>query len=84
MHHSVKDAGVSRMALGAAGLCLIGQLCTALPAQAAGGTGTATPIEHIVVIFQENVSFDHYFGTYPTALNPPASRPSPRRPARRR
>jgi phospholipase C len=23
-----------------------------------------------VVIFQENVSFDHYFGTYPTALNP--------------
>ena len=71
MHHSVKYAGVSRMALGAAGLCLVGQLCTALPAQAAGGTGTATPIEHIVVIFQENVSFDHYFGTYPTALNPP-------------
>ncbi len=24
----------------------------------------------LVVIFQENVSFDHYFGTYPTALNP--------------
>ena len=23
-------------------------------------------IQHIVVIFQENVSFDHYFGTYPT------------------
>ncbi len=30
----------------------------------------ATPIEHVVVIFQENVSFDHYFGTYPNALNP--------------
>jgi phospholipase C len=29
-----------------------------------------TPIEHVVVIFQENVSFDHYFGTYPTATNP--------------
>ena len=28
-----------------------------------------TPIKHIVVIFQENVSFDHYFGTYPTAAN---------------
>jgi phospholipase C len=27
---------------------------------------TATPIKHVVVIFQENVSFDHYFGTYPT------------------
>jgi phospholipase C len=24
----------------------------------------------VVVIFQENVSFDHYFATYPTALNP--------------
>jgi len=29
---------------------------------------TATPIKHIVAIFQENVSFDHYFGTYPHAL----------------
>jgi phospholipase C len=28
-------------------------------------------IQHIVVIFQENVSFDHYFGTYPNALNLP-------------
>jgi phospholipase C len=26
-------------------------------------------IKHVVVIFDENVSFDHYFGTYPTALN---------------
>ena len=31
---------------------------------------TATPIKHVVVIFQENVSFDHYFATYPKALNP--------------
>src|SRR5713101_9799250 len=28
---------------------------------------TKTPIKHVVVIFQENVSFDHYFGTYPHA-----------------
>ncbi|MBV8598449.1 MAG: hypothetical protein JO017_06465, partial [Actinobacteria bacterium] len=28
---------------------------------------TRTPIKHVVVIFQENVSFDHYFGTYPYA-----------------
>ncbi len=27
-------------------------------------------ILYIVVIFQENVSFDHYFATYPYALNP--------------
>jgi phospholipase C len=33
------------------------------------GGGTATPIKHVVVIFQENVSFDHYFGTYPRATN---------------
>ena len=26
---------------------------------------TATPIRHLVVLFEENVSFDHYFGTYP-------------------
>jgi phospholipase C len=31
---------------------------------------TATPIQHLVVVFQENVSFDHYFGTYPVATNP--------------
>jgi phospholipase C len=30
---------------------------------------TATPIKHLVVIFDENVSFDHYFGTYPNAAN---------------
>jgi len=38
------------------------------PAPKAGAT--ATPIQHLVVIFQENVSFDHYFGTYPNAQNP--------------
>jgi phospholipase C len=32
---------------------------------------TRTPIKNLVVIFQENVSFDHYFGTYPNATNPP-------------
>src|ERR1700740_1029955 len=31
---------------------------------------TTTPIKHVVVIFQENNSFDHYFGTYPNALYP--------------
>ncbi|HEY2106583.1 MAG TPA: alkaline phosphatase family protein [Candidatus Binataceae bacterium] len=32
---------------------------------------TATPIKHVVVIFDENRSFDHYFGIYPHAANPP-------------
>jgi phospholipase C len=35
-----------------------------------GRDDTRTPIRHVVVIFQENVSFDHYFGTYPQATNP--------------
>ena len=34
------------------------------------GVKTATPIKHLVVIFNENVSFDHYFATYPKAINP--------------
>jgi phospholipase C len=41
-----------------------------VPAMAQGSSGTATPIKHVVVIFQENVSFDHYFATYPYAANP--------------
>jgi phospholipase C len=28
-------------------------------------------IKHVVVIFGENISFDHYFGTYPNAVNSP-------------
>ena len=31
---------------------------------------TTTPIKHVVVIFNENESFDHYFATYPYATNP--------------
>ena len=37
---------------------------------------TATPIQHIVVIFQENVSVDHYFATYPYAANNNPGEPS--------
>ena len=52
------------------------------------GTGrTATPIKHLVVIFDENVSFDHYFGTYPYAPNPagaPAFHARPGTPTRAR
>src|SRR5215510_4431607 len=47
----------------------------ALPATAAGNSSipttatTSTPVKHLVIIFQENVSFDHYFGTYPHVMN---------------
>jgi phospholipase C len=33
---------------------------------------TLTPVKHLVVIFGENITFDHYFGTYPYAHNPTA------------
>ena len=43
-----------------------------IDAQSAATTPvTTTPIQHVVVIFGENISFDHYFGTYPQAQNPP-------------
>ena len=41
-----------------------------LEAEVASTVKTKTPIKHLVVIFQENVSFDHYFATYPNATNP--------------
>jgi phospholipase C len=37
---------------------------------AAESLTTTTPIKHLVVIFGENISFDHYFATYPNATNP--------------
>jgi len=43
----------------------------AFAASSAAALTTATPIKHVVIIFGENESFDHYFGTYPTATNPP-------------
>jgi phospholipase C len=35
---------------------------------------TTTPIKHLVVIYQENISFDHYFATYPVAANTDGTR----------
>ncbi|MFC4080641.1 phospholipase C [Amycolatopsis samaneae] len=49
------------------------------PGQAvsAEAAATATPIKHVVVIFGENISFDHYFGTYPNAANTDGTRFTP-------
>jgi phospholipase C len=43
----------------------------AATAAMASGAQTTTPIKHVVVLFDENISFDHYFGTYPYAQNQP-------------
>jgi phospholipase C len=49
-----------------AAACALSSSFTA-PAGAQESPATTTPIKHVIVIFQENVSFDHYFGTYPHA-----------------
>jgi phospholipase C len=62
----------------AAALIVIGSGVPALASEHPVGTGanptgsaaTTTPIKHLVVLYQENVSFDHYFATYPVAANP--------------
>ncbi|NMO53774.1 hypothetical protein HH310_21645 [Actinoplanes sp. TBRC 11911] len=59
--------------LAAAGLT--GVVTVALPGQSRADTlpdnsrNTTTPIKHVVVLYDENESFDHYFGTYPYAAN---------------
>jgi phospholipase C len=60
----------------AGGLCLAGTAAASAAPAAHHATAnvTATPIKHLVVIFDENVSFDHYFGTYPHAANTDGSR----------
>jgi len=56
---------------------------TALPAALALGSLTRplhTPFKHFVYIIQENITFDHYFGTYPGADGIPAGVMLPTRP----
>lgn len=59
-------------------VCAIGAL-TITTSVAGTALANATPITHLVVIF-ENISFDHYFGTYPNATNPSGESPFTARP----
>lgn len=57
---------------GAAALTVLGGTApswAAVPAGHPDGTSTTTPVKHVVVLFDENISFDHYFATYPKAAN---------------
>jgi phospholipase C len=70
-YHNEEDTMNRSVALAMA-LLLALQGPTAFGAEGYGkgdGERTSTPIRHLVVIFDENISFDHYFGTYPNALN---------------
>jgi phospholipase C len=61
------------LALGAtavvAGATILGISMSGAASPTAALPNPTTPIEHVVVLFPENISFDHYFGTYPKALN---------------
>ena len=59
------------MRVAAVACCLCASASATAAHRGAHRYRTATPIRHLVVIFDENVSFDHYFATYPVATNPP-------------
>ena len=63
------------LAVLAASLIALGPNVPPASAATTAGATAATPIQHLVIVFQENVSFDHYFGTYPHATNPPGDPP---------
>ncbi|HEY3993231.1 MAG TPA: alkaline phosphatase family protein [Ktedonobacteraceae bacterium] len=73
-HTKLLGAGFILLALGvilfSATFAASAHTGTTPPPSGNNGPKTTTPIQHVVVIFQENVSFDHYFGTYPNATNP--------------
>jgi phospholipase C len=58
-------AAVAAVGLAAAAACSSSSSTTHSDAS----DSTTTPIKHLVVLFDENISFDHYFGTYPNAAN---------------
>jgi len=73
----------SRVALTAAAIAAAATAPILQAEQRNQDSSTRTPIKHVVVLFQENRPFDHYFGTYPNALNLPGEpqfQPRPRTP----
>ncbi|HEY7047115.1 MAG TPA: alkaline phosphatase family protein [Jatrophihabitantaceae bacterium] len=68
-HRRLLFAGTAAVAAAACVIATQAGTSSANPQPKHHGGGTTTPIKHLVVIFNENVSFDHYFATYPQAAN---------------
>ncbi|HVX34319.1 MAG TPA: alkaline phosphatase family protein [Solirubrobacterales bacterium] len=68
MRKKLLALGVAAMVAGAT---IVGISMSGAASPTAALPTPTTPIEHVVVIFPENISFDHYFGTYPNAVNGP-------------
>lgn len=62
----MKRRGPGRVTTSAAVLVLLA-VSAISQATFADQRGPLTPIQHVIIIMQENHSFDNYFGTYPTA-----------------
>jgi phospholipase C len=59
-----------------AAICAAALFASTLPTPAFSEQGHEnSPIKHLIVIFNENISYDHYFGTYPDAENNPGESP---------
>ena len=56
------DLDRRRVLLAAAGATLMPAIARALGIDADVRTGTIADVEHVVILMQENRSFDHYFG----------------------
>jgi phospholipase C len=69
MHRRTTRRLLAAAATVAAGATALATGATSSASASGHSPEAATPITHLVVIFQENVSFDHYFGTYPNAAN---------------
>src|SRR5882757_9869138 len=68
-HRRALFAGTAAVATAACVIALHAGPTSANTSPQHQGGGTTTPIKHLVVIFDENISFDHYFATYPKAAN---------------
>lgn len=83
MKNSERRRFMQIMGSGALVAALPGSISKALAIPAHHRTGTIADVEHIVILTQENQSFDHYFGTLrgvrgfsdPRAVNLPNGRP---------
>jgi phospholipase C len=69
-HKMLLSAAAAAMALAMAGCSSSSNpgapTPTPTPTNPTTALGTpVTPIQHVIVIFGENISYDHYYGTYP-------------------
>src|SRR6202163_287820 len=55
---------VLAFAVGSLTVMAAGPAFTMVQASAESENGARSPIKHTIILYQENISFDHYFGTY--------------------